>query len=283
MREGFGTLFFENSAIKRLNIVKILRIIKFTIFMNTPMLDRYRNSEFLQYMKDVLGLLDAHDVSALSLTTQYNNLNEQINLMDGLFQQQLSSGITQELIDIDTTRDKAFSGIKGLLEAYMLHYDSATVNAARSLLYNLNNYGSGIPRMSYQAETAVIDSMLADWETEANLSAAVTALKLSDWIAELKARNENFNARYLARVTETASGSAESFTKIRDDGAMAYRDLHAHISAHATLGNNEIHKSLEKEISVLAKQYNQTVNVRTGSTEGSDEQTPDETDVSTES
>lgn len=183
-----------------------------------------------------------------------------------------------ELIDIDTERDKAFTGIKGLLEAYLQHYDEATLNAAKSLLYNLNNYGTGIPRMSYQAETAVIDSMLADWEEDTKLNAAVTALRLSDWIAELKVKNENFNQRYLARVTESAAGSAESFTEVRDEGTTAYKDMAAHISAHATLGSNKIHKDLEKEISVLAKQYNQTVNVRAGSTEDDvvDEPTKDD-------
>lgn len=249
--------------------------------MNTPMLDRYRNSEFLQYMKDVIGLLDAHDVSALALTAQYDSLTEKISLMDGLFQQQLSSGITQELIDIDTTRDRAFSGIKGLLEAYSLHYATTTTNAAKSLLYNLNNYGTGIPRMSYQAETAVIDSMLADWETDTNLIEAVTTLEIADWITELKVENENFNQRYLARVTETAAGSAESFTEVRGDGTTAYRDLVSHVGAHATLGSNVVHKDIEKQISVLAKQYNQTVNVRAGSTVDDDTEQDTTTDTTT--
>ncbi|WP_430413122.1 DUF6261 family protein [Kordia sp.] len=248
--------------------------------MNTPMLDRYRNSEFLQYMKDVLGLVDAHDVPALTLTTQHNNLTEKIDLMDGLFQQQLSSGITQELIDIDTERDKAFSGIKGLLEAYLLHYDDAMVQAAKNLLYNLNNYGTGIPRMNYQAETAVIDSMLADWETNTSLSNAVATLGLANWIGVLKTKNENFTNRYLARVTESAAGTAASFTEVRIEGATAYRDLVAHISAHATLNSSEIHKNLEKEISVLAKQYNLTVNMRAGNTDDTIEDEDTTTDDS---
>ncbi|MEM6719885.1 MAG: DUF6261 family protein [Bacteroidota bacterium] len=75
--------------------------------------------------------------------------------------------------------------------------------------------------------------------------------------------NENFTERYLARATETASSAAESFTNVRVEGTAAYRELLAHINAHATLGSNEIHKNLQKEISVLAKQYNLVVTTRT--------------------
>jgi hypothetical protein len=233
--------------------------------MEKPTLDRYRNSEFLQYMKDVLELVNAHDVATLQLTAQHSVLTTLTSQMDDLFQQEQSSGITQELIDLDARRDKAFMGIKAILEGYQYHYDEATKNAARNLLFNLNNYGTNIPRMNYQAETAVIDSMLSDWETETKLVAAITTLKLADWIVELKTANATFNDRYLARVSETAANPATSFTAIREDGTMAYRELVSHIEAHATLGSNVIHQELVSEVGVLAKQYNQTVGFRLGS------------------
>ncbi|MBC8755930.1 hypothetical protein H2O64_14725 [Kordia sp. YSTF-M3] len=233
--------------------------------METPVFSRYRNSEFLQYMKDVLELVNAHDVATLQLTAQHSVLTTVTDQMDDLFQQEQSSGITQELIDLDTQRDKAFMGIKAILEGYQYHYDEAIKNAARNLLFNLNNYGTNIPRMNYQAETAVIDSMLSDWETETKLVAAITTLKLADWIAELKTANATFNDRYLARVSETAANPATSFTAIREDGTIAYRKLVSHIEAHATLGSNVIHQELVSEVGVLAKQYNQTVGLRLGS------------------
>lgn len=233
--------------------------------MNKPVFDRYRNSEMLQYMKDVLELVNANDVESLQLTTQRDTLATFTSQMDDLFQQEQSSGITQELINLDDRRDKAFMGIKATLEAFRYHYDDRMQSAARSLLYNLNNYGTNIPRMSYQAETAIIDSMLSDWETETDLVNAVTTVALTNWIAELKAANEAFNQRYLARVSETAANPATSFTAIRSDAADAYRDLVAHVAAHATLGSNVTYQELVNEVNVLAKQYNQTVILRLSS------------------
>ena len=180
--------------------------------METPIYSRYRNSELLQYMKDVLELVNANDVDVLQLTTQRDALATLTNQMDDLFQQEQSSGITQELIDLDDRRDKAFIGIKATLEANQYYFDETVKDAAASLLYNMNNYGTNIPRMNYQAETAVIDSMLSEWETETVLIAAITTLRLGDWIAELKTANQVFNDRYLARISESAANPATSFT-----------------------------------------------------------------------
>jgi hypothetical protein len=230
--------------------------------MENPILDRYRNSEFLQYMKDVLEIVNDKNVDTLQLTTQRDALAVLSNQMDSLFQQEQSSGITQELIDLDTRRDRAFMGIKANLEAFAYHYDESLQAAARSLLFNLNNYGTNIPRMNYQAETAVIDSMLSDWETETDLVAAIATTQLTDWIAELKAANEVFNNRYIARVYEESATPGLSFTAMREEAVNSYKVLVAHIEAHATLGSNVTHQELVNQIGTLAKQYNLTVNLR---------------------
>ncbi len=245
--------------------------------MEKPTLDRFRNSEFLQYMKDVLELVNAQEVDTLQLTTQRDALATLTNQMDDLFQQEKSSGITQELIDLDARRDKAFMGIKANLEAYNYHYDNGMQSAARSLLFNLNNYGTNIPRMNYQAETAVIDSMLSDWETETDLINAISTAGLTNWVAELKTANQAFNDRYLARVSESAANPATSFTSVREVSTNAYRELTAHVEAHATLGSNAVHQELVNEFGVLAKQYNQTVSLRLNS--GSTDAPFEETDV----
>jgi hypothetical protein len=230
--------------------------------MELPIFSRYRNSEFLQYMKDVLELVNLQDVDTLQLTAQRDAMQTVTSQMDDLFQQEQGSGITQELIDLDTRRDRAFMGIKGLLETNQYHYDDATQSAANSLLYNMNTYGTNIPRLNYQSETAVIDSMLSDWSTETALAAAITTLKMGDWITELTTANEVFNDRYIARISEAAANPAVSFTTIREEGANTYRVLVAHIEAHATLGTNVTHQSLVNEVSELASQYNQTVDFR---------------------
>ena len=104
--------------------------------------------------------------------------------------------------------------------------------------------------------------MLSDWETETDLVAAITTTQLTNWIAELKAANEAFNDRYIARVYEESATPGLSFTGIREEGVNSYKVLVAHIEAHATLGSNATHQELVNQIGTLAKQYNQTVSLR---------------------
>jgi hypothetical protein len=251
--------------------------------METPNFSRYRNSEFLQYLKDVLELVNAQDVEALQLTLQRDGLQAEVSQLDTLFQQEQSSGFTEELLDLDERRDKAFIGLKGLLEAHQYHFDEATQTAARSLLFNLNSFGTNIPRMNYQSETAVIDSMLTDWNTEADLVAAVTTLNISSWVTELATANQTFNDRFLARISESAANPAMSFTNMRESSTNVYRELLAHMEAHAVLQNNAIYQTLLNEVNELTNHYNQTVYARIRTTSSdTDEATSDEVSTPTD-
>lgn len=50
--------------------------------LKQPLFRYYRNSEFLQYMKDVLELISRYDVSLLQLTEQRNALATSIQELE---------------------------------------------------------------------------------------------------------------------------------------------------------------------------------------------------------
>lgn len=229
-----------------------------------PRLGNYRNSELLQYIKDVIELVNAYDVVTLQLTTQRDALVTIMQQLEAVFQQEQWNGITQEIIALDVKRGNALKGIKHLLEGFTYHSDNALKNAAKLLLHNFNNYGKNIPRMNYQMETAVIDSMLVDWETETNLNAAANMLPLAAWITELKMTNTAFNDRYLARVTEVAANPSVSFYSLRAECTTKYRALVSHLKAYATLRTNDTYQQIINEIYVLAKEYNLVLKHREG-------------------
>ncbi|MCD9637431.1 DUF6261 family protein, partial [Tenacibaculum maritimum] len=69
--------------------------------------------------------------------------------------------------------------------------------------------------------------------------------------------------RYLARVEEQAANPTENILEFRTEATNMYRELIAHINAHQTLGTKGAYSTLQEQISVLAKQYNQVVENRT--------------------
>ena len=152
--------------------------------MNIPYLNRYRNGEYLQYMKDVLQLVN--DANLDTLTVQVGALSPIVDNIDAAFQQSQGSTLTQEIINLDERRDRAIVGLRSTTDGYTYHHDTAKATAATALNANIASHGNTIQRLSYQEETAVLDSIIADWETDSELTAAVATLDLGDWVSRVK-------------------------------------------------------------------------------------------------
>ncbi|WP_417800115.1 DUF6261 family protein [Tenacibaculum sp.] len=233
--------------------------------MNNPYLNQYRNGEYLQYMKDILQLVNLQDIDALALTNPTNELTTLVNRIDSLYQQVQGNSLTQEIIALDTRRDKAITGIKTLVSAYVNHFNEATVNAANALLTTINTYGTDIARKSYQEQTAILDSIRKDFETESELIQAISLLKITPWLTELKDANTEFSTKYIEHIGEPATTPENNIEELRIETTLAYRKLVLHIEAHATLSGNKRYPALINEINLLTKQYNLAVNTRSKS------------------
>uniref|UniRef100_A0AB33KWL9 Hemagglutinin n=1 Tax=Tenacibaculum sp. Pbs-1 TaxID=3238748 RepID=A0AB33KWL9_9FLAO len=216
-------------------------------------------------MKDILQLVNLQDVDVLALTNPTNELTTIVNRIDSLYQQVQGSTLTQEIITLDTRRDKAISGIKMILNGYENHFNEAIVSAAKTLLATINAHGTNIIRKSYQEQTAILDSISKDFETEPELIQAISLLDLTTWVAELKNANTEFSAKYIERVGETAASPENNIQELRTEASLTYRKLVLHIEAHATLSENEAYPTLLNEVDVLAKQYNLVVDNRSKS------------------
>ena len=230
--------------------------------MNTPYFNRYRNGEYLQYMTDFLELLNKQDVTALQLAEPKAALDPVVAKIDAAFKQSQGSGLTQDVIALDERRDKALVGLRAVTESYTYHYDESIAKAAAELNGIIASHGTNLQRLSYQEETAVINSIVKDFETEPEAQAAVTALTLADWVNELKESNASFSVKYLDRVGEAAQNPSANIPELRTKATEAYRTLVSHIQAHATLNGTEAYTILLNQIDVLAKQYNQVVDNR---------------------
>lgn len=230
--------------------------------MELPYLNRYRNAEYLQYMKDVLELLQDQDVIIQAVTEQQTTLQALVINIDDVFNQVQGSAITQEIIALDERRDRAIVGLRTVLEGYQSYFETTIAQAATALFNNIAAHGSSIYKLSYQEETAVLHSIITDWETETELSTAVTTLNLTEWLNELKTANTLFTTKYLERVEETAANPTTTIITLREATTEAYRDLIAHLDAHQTLASDAAYSVLLNQISVLAGQYNQVVDNR---------------------
>lgn len=225
--------------------------------INAIDLRNLRNSEFLQFSNDFLGLVLLNDPRALKVQPQYDNFKAAANTIEALFKADRGSLMTDELVALDERRDTAITGITAYVQSLTYHFKENTRAQAAALAANLANYDAGVAKQNYQSETAIINSILTDWTEKPALKAAVAALNIADWQAELADANTAFNARYLARTQEMGAASQDTIKEKRQETTQAYYSLRDFINSYYTLNEGaEPYTKTVKELNALINQYN---------------------------
>lgn len=158
-----------------------------------------RNSELLQFFRDIVARCKRFDLTALFLLPKVTPLINEITNLEEVFNKELGSDVTDLLADLDNLRDKAIIGIKLTCEG--LSYNTSGLAPEAKLIFeSIDRHGPSIAKMNYQAETSVLSAILADWENDTELTKALSALNLSQWAAELKTLNDTFSETFQDRV-----------------------------------------------------------------------------------
>lgn len=232
-----------------------------------------RNAEFLQLCKDILTIVQLNGAPALLVLPHWNAFAARIAEIETLFMTDTGSNITGTISNLDLRRDDAITGLGKIIDAYTFHYDTAMRSAARLLQDNLALYSSAtISRQNYQAETATIANVVADWTNKPELAAAAATLSLNGWKTELSAANADFNTQYIARTMQMASVSPDTIRQKRQEATDAWYHMRNFIDYYyqANNGANPWAKA-SNELNTLIEQYNVLLAGRIG---GSEEETP---------
>lgn len=219
-------------------------------------LDRLRNAEFIQFAKDCSSIVQLNDPVALDVVVKYDAFNIKRGELEVLFKKSTANPITAEIEALDARRDRAVSGIIMNINSFAFHFDVALSAPALVLQNDLKIYTTNIARENYNAETALINNLITDWETKPALTAALTALNLVAWKDELKAANQLFDARYIARTQDLGTASPDNLKLKRNEGNAAFYELRKHIDARNTLASTPLLVTTINQINALIAQYN---------------------------
>ena len=225
-------------------------------------LAKLRNAEFLQFGALFSGLVSANDPVVLNIAAQHSAFKFKLDETAGLFKLERASQTTQELVLLDERRDKAINGLTAVITGFCNHFDAAASQAASLLSGNLFLYGTGVARLNTQAETLTINSMINDWENKPELLAALTALGLNEWVAELKTANQLFEQKYLLRTQEYGAANPDTLQAKRNETLIAYYELRKFIDAYSVIHPSEAFDKLINELNALIDQYNTLIRSR---------------------
>ena len=226
--------------------------------MNAIELIRFRNAEYLQYMKDFAGIINLNDPATLQIDTKLAAFTAKTTELENLFKKALANDRTAVILALDERRDDAINGIASFLQGYSYHFEDDKKQNAQRLLTTMAIYGSGIARQNYQAETATLNNMMTDFAEKAELAAAVTAFNLQPWIDELSDANTQFNTEYLSRTQEYGDANPDTIKSKREEVNVTYYALRDRIDALHTLVETppSPYATVINQLNALTDQYN---------------------------
>lgn len=219
--------------------------------MNTIELHLLRNAEYLQYVKDFSGIIALNNPSALQIDTKISEL-------ESLYKKALANEKTQDILLLDERRDDAINGIYYFLLEHSCHSVADKKQKAQLLLDHMALYGIGISCLNYQSKTAILNNLVRDWENKSELTNAVDAFNLSEWINEIKTVNDLFNTTCLSFTQEYGDVSPENIKTKREEVNAAYYALRDRIDAlHLLVEISPLpYPTIINQLNALTDQYN---------------------------
>ncbi len=237
--------------------------------INSLAFPKLRNTEFSQFFNALVVRCERYNLTELKLDSAVITLKDCINPLNQALQKETGSQVTEQLIASDGRRDSDLVGIRTVCEGYTYSRDPETAQAAKLLLNSIDKYGSNISRMNYQAESTVVDAIIDEWDRDPALKAALGKLRIEIWAQELKDENGNFKSIYQTRVDDKLGNNLQSFTEMRDQVTLAYRNLCDNIFAYSVISPEESYKELADAINLIIADYQALLDRRVSTKEPS--------------
>jgi hypothetical protein len=226
-----------------------------------------RNAEFLQFVSDILKLVDANNPALLDVVVQQEALKAKLAECKQLFKKDRASALTPQMQLLDQRRTKAINGITHVIKGCCLHYNDATVKCAKRLKGNLKGFGKNIAGKNSPTVSTIINAIVANWETDPELIAAVATLGLTSWVTELKTANQQFDLKSLDRVFEYGAANPDTMKGKREEAVMAYYELRKFIDANAVIHPGAGSEKAINDLNALIEQYNVLLDERESTTQ----------------
>ncbi|MGB0880251.1 MAG: DUF6261 family protein [Polaribacter sp.] len=220
----------------------------------------YRNAEFLELMNSIDQIIIESNIE--TLVPLHGNFKKKLGSLETVFKASLKNPLTDPINKEDNSRDNAHVGFVKVIEGYTLFSDIEKANAAKRILATIHNHGSDIVNLNLREETAVLKSLINEFENTPALSEALVLLNVEDWVSDIKTYNLNCETLLIERA-EIKTAMREVNTKDLKLKIMAiFKKMAKLIEAHITLESEGGYETLKNKINDQIRDFNDTLNLR---------------------
>jgi trans-aconitate methyltransferase len=220
-----------------------------------------RNEEWFQFMTEVRDLIVKFTAQALSITELFVLFLKFYLEADTALEIIRKSPETEKMIEADHLRDQTFHGLNTTIRAAVFHFNPAHSEAARQLTIVLDRFGN-LAQKAPNEETAGIYNLVQ--ELRGVYAGYIETLGLTEWVEELAARNEAYEALVKARNEEVAARPKLHVKQTRHELDGVYHRIVERIEALCLVRGPENFAAFIEQLNAFATRYNNVVAQRRG-------------------
>ncbi|MFA8434085.1 MAG: DUF6261 family protein [Marinifilaceae bacterium] len=209
--------------------------------------------EYFTFGKRIHGVFSGSDLDALQLTFPVNNLSNSIDMLDAALVKSSTIPLTVDVIEKDNRRDDSFLAIRFYLQACARRLKPVWRRAAELVLSTISVYGMRLHKESYSTESARLNNLITDLETKPELKEAIVTLSLTEWVAELKQAQQDFEeaekARTVAKASTTDIKTEDACNALRKDCEFLFQYLQLNYQINPTNEYKQLIRLINEVIS----------------------------------
>ena len=196
------------------------------------------NSQHFEFMNSFKNLLESEGLHAIpTIAASYATFVNAFENEDRYFLVTQGSELTESLTNADKARDRIFTCLKTIVNAWAKNYVLPTEQSeALKVKKLLDRYKLNVD-VQQDSETALIKNLIADLKTEA-ITNALTTIRAENLVSVLENQNKLFAEILAQRDAETARKPKGALRKTRLTVDKQYKNLLKIIEVFAHIGDN---------------------------------------------
>jgi len=211
-----------------------------------------RNDSHFQFHTEFKDLVAKNGAEALKIGQQFQSYIPLYDRVDTALKKINKSILTEQIQEADKARDEIWGGIIDMNNAALKHFSPETREAAKKLKILFDTYGN-IAKKPLNEQTSATYNILQ--ELEGKYAADVQTVGISQWVAELKARNNAFSDLVKERFDESALKTDIVLKVARAELDKVYRTIAERINALVIVEGAAAYETFIRTLNVIVKKY----------------------------
>lgn len=160
----------------------------------------FPSDEFFTFAKGVLAIVGPQKGQTPGLEPFVNKATTSLTSYQSALEREKKNPFTLLLAEKDGIRDSAFMAFRTLTEAASYRAKPGWNAAANKIIEIIRRHGWSAASQGYKAQTAALTNMVS--EIKGKCTAELTLIQATDWLEELEAAQQDFDAVAHQSITE---------------------------------------------------------------------------------